>query len=164
MVSHTVCFYIFDFRRCSSALGELVSVHLLSWNSLIILMFPMIFLSPLLDVKKMSMWTVSFLIQLGHKSFTYTIFLLTQDQSCFEFRVSRHVSCLGSCWSTILWGFPFTCDFMRFSFCSAMDGVNTNEKEKTCKNLPYITLSNRRRVLKLKVDHISLSYKFWLVN
>ena len=135
MISHTVCFIFFHFRRCSSALDEMVSIHLLSWRGLFILVGCMIFLSPFLDVKRMSMSTISFLLQLVHKYFTYTMFLLTQDQSCFEFRVSRHVSCVGSCWSTLLCGFPLTCDSMRFIVCSAMHVFEINEKEKTFKNL-----------------------------
>ena len=56
-------FYRYYFGRCSSELAELVPL-ILEGGILVILTDCMIFLSPFLDVTRMSMSTVSFLAQL----------------------------------------------------------------------------------------------------
>ena len=57
-------FYRYYFGRCSSGLAQLVPLPLFRGGLLGILIDCMIFLSPFLDVTKMSMSTVSFLVQL----------------------------------------------------------------------------------------------------
>ena len=57
-------FYRNYFGRCSSELAEVVPLLILEGGLLDILIDCMIFLSPFLDVTKMSMSTVSFLAQL----------------------------------------------------------------------------------------------------
>ena len=58
-------FYRYYFGRCSSELAQLVPLLFLVGVLLVILIDSMIFLSPFLDVTRMSMSTVSFLAQLG---------------------------------------------------------------------------------------------------
>ena len=59
------CFlYSYYFDRCSSELAQLVPLLFLEVGLLIILIDCMIFLSPFLDVRRMSMSTVSFLAPL----------------------------------------------------------------------------------------------------
>ena len=58
-------FYRYYFGRCSSELAQLVSFLFLEGGLLVILKDCMIFLSPFLDVTRMSMSTVSFLTQLN---------------------------------------------------------------------------------------------------
>ena len=59
-------FYRYYFGRCSSELAQLVPLFLiLKGDLLVILIDCMIFLSPFLDVTRMSMSTVSFLAQLN---------------------------------------------------------------------------------------------------
>ena len=57
-------FYRYYFGRCSSALAQLVPLLFREGGLLVILINCMIFLSPFLDVTRMSMSTVSFLSQL----------------------------------------------------------------------------------------------------
>ena len=57
-------FYRYYFGRCSSELAQLVPLSFLEGGLLIILIDCMIFLSPLLDVRRMSMSSLSFLTQL----------------------------------------------------------------------------------------------------
>ena len=57
-------FYRCYFGRCSSKLSKLVPCHFSQGSLLLILIDCMIFLSPFLDVTRMSMSTVSFLAQL----------------------------------------------------------------------------------------------------
>ena len=57
-------FYRYYFGRCSSELAQLVPLLILEGDLLVILIDCMIFLSPFLDVTRMSMSTVSFLAQL----------------------------------------------------------------------------------------------------
>ena len=57
-------FYRYYFGRCSSELAQLVPLPYSRGNLLVILIDCMIFLSPFLDVTRMSMSTVSFLAQL----------------------------------------------------------------------------------------------------
>ena len=58
-------FYRYYFGRCSSELAELVPLLIVEGGLLVILIDCMIFLSPFLDVTRMSMSTVFFLAQLG---------------------------------------------------------------------------------------------------
>ena len=58
---------------------------------LVILRVSMIFLSPFVDVTRMSMSTVSFLAQLPIKCFP-----LTYDLSGFRSRINRHLLTVGS--------------------------------------------------------------------
>ena len=58
-------FYRYYFGRCSSELAQLVQFIFLEGGLLVILMDCMIFLSPFLDVTRISMSTVSFLAQLN---------------------------------------------------------------------------------------------------
>ena len=57
-------FYRYYFGRCSSELAQLVPLPILEGDLLVILIDCMIFLSPFLDVTRMSMSTVWFLAQL----------------------------------------------------------------------------------------------------
>ena len=57
-------FYRYYFRRCSSELAQLVPLPYSCGRSLVILKDCMVFLSPFLDVTRMSMSTVFFLTQL----------------------------------------------------------------------------------------------------
>ena len=57
-------FYRYYFGRCSWKLAQLVPLSFFKGGLLVILTDCLIFLSPLLDVTRMSMSTVSFLIQL----------------------------------------------------------------------------------------------------
>ena len=57
-------FYRYYFGRCSSELAQLVPLFFLEGSLLVILIDCLIFLSPFLDVTRMSMLTVSFLAQL----------------------------------------------------------------------------------------------------
>ena len=57
-------FYRYYFGRCSSELAQLVPLLFLEGGLFVILIDCMIFLSPFLDVKRMSISTVSFLAQL----------------------------------------------------------------------------------------------------
>ena len=57
--------YRYYFGRCSSELAQLVPLPFLEGGLLVILMDYMIFLSPFLDVTRMSMPTVSFLAQVN---------------------------------------------------------------------------------------------------
>ena len=57
-------FYRYYFGRCSSELAQLVPFLILEGDLLVFLIDCMIFLSPFLDVTRMSMSTVSFLAQL----------------------------------------------------------------------------------------------------
>ena len=57
-------FYRYYFGRCSSELAQLVPLLFLEGGLLVILKDCMIFLSPFLDVTRMSMSTVSFVAQL----------------------------------------------------------------------------------------------------
>ena len=54
-------FYRYYFGRCSSELAQLVPLPFLEGGLLVILIDCMIFVSPFLDVTRMSMSTVSFL-------------------------------------------------------------------------------------------------------
>ena len=54
-------FYRYDFGRCLSELAQMVPFLILEGGLLIILIDCMIFLSPFLDVRSISMSTVSFL-------------------------------------------------------------------------------------------------------
>ena len=58
-------FYRYYFGRCSSELAEMVPLPFFRERSVVILKDCMIFLSPFLDVTRMSMSTVSFLAQLN---------------------------------------------------------------------------------------------------
>ena len=58
-------FYRYYFGRCSSELAQLVPLPFLEGGLLVILIDCMIFLSPFLDVTRVSMSTVSFLAQLN---------------------------------------------------------------------------------------------------
>ena len=60
-------FYGYYFGRCSSELAQLVPLPYSRGGLLIILIDCMIFLSPLLDVTRMTMSTVSFLVQLDSR-------------------------------------------------------------------------------------------------
>ena len=62
-VSGLSLFYRYYFGRCSSELAELVPL-ILKGGLLVILIDCMLFLSPFLDITRMSMSTVSFLAQL----------------------------------------------------------------------------------------------------
>ena len=83
-----------------------VDVHLkwLNWfhflilvgGLLVILIDCMIFLSPFLDVTRMSMSTVSFLTQLDWNSFPIECFPLTYDLSGFKSRINRYLLTVGS--------------------------------------------------------------------
>ena len=66
-VASLILFYRYYFGRCSSELNWLNWFHflILKGGLLVILIDCMIFLSPFLDVTRMSMSTVSFLAQLG---------------------------------------------------------------------------------------------------
>ena len=57
-------FYRYYFGKCSSELAQLVPLPFFEEGLLVILIDGMIFLSPFLDVTRMSMSTVSFLAQL----------------------------------------------------------------------------------------------------
>ena len=63
----------------------------LKGNLLVILIDCMIFLSPFLDVAKISMSTVSFLAQLDWNSLPIECFPLTYDLHDFKSRINRHV-------------------------------------------------------------------------
>ena len=60
-------FYRYYFGRCSSELAEMVPLPYSRGSLLVILIDYMIFLSPFLDVTRMSMSTVSFLAQLDSR-------------------------------------------------------------------------------------------------
>ena len=64
-VSSLSLFYRYYFGRCSSELAQLVPLPFSRGGLLVILIDCMIFLSPFLDVTRMSMSTVSFLAQLN---------------------------------------------------------------------------------------------------
>ena len=58
-------FYRYYFGRCSSELAQLVPLPFFEVGLLVILIDCMIFLSPFLDITRMSMSTVSFLARLN---------------------------------------------------------------------------------------------------
>ena len=60
-------FYRYYFGRCSSELAQLVPLPFSEGGLLVILIDCMIFLSPFIDVTRMSMLTVSFLAELGSR-------------------------------------------------------------------------------------------------
>ena len=62
----------------------------------VILIDCMIFLSPFLDVTRMSMSTVSFLAQLDSGILSIECFPLTYDLSGFKSRINRHLLTVGS--------------------------------------------------------------------
>ena len=64
-VANLSLFYMYYFGRCSSELAQLFPLPFLEGGLLVILKDCMIFLSPFLDVTRMSMSTVSFLAQLN---------------------------------------------------------------------------------------------------
>ena len=64
-VANLSLFYRYYFGRCSSELAQLVPLPFFEVGLFFILIDCMIFLSPFLDVTRMSMSTVSFLAQLG---------------------------------------------------------------------------------------------------
>ena len=73
---YTSLFYRYYFRRCLFELAGLVPLAFSRGVLLVILIDCMIFLSPRVDVTKMSMSTVSFLAQLDLEFSTYGIFSL----------------------------------------------------------------------------------------
>ena len=63
---------------------------------LVILIDCMIFLSPFLDVTRMSMSTVSFLAQLGPEMLSIECFPLTYNLNGLKSRFNRHLLTVGS--------------------------------------------------------------------
>ena len=77
--------YRYYFGRCSSELAQLVQLPYSQWT---------MFLSPFLDVTKMSMSAVSWLTQLVNfwNSLPVECFPLTDDYSGFKSTINRHLS------------------------------------------------------------------------
>ena len=86
------------FGRCSLELAQLVPLAFFEEGLLVILIDSMIFLSPFLDVTRMSMSTVSFLAQLDSlwNSVPIECFPLTFYLSDFKSRTNRHLLTLDS--------------------------------------------------------------------
>ena len=87
-------FYRYYFGRCSLELAQLVPLSFSRGGLLIILMDSMIFLSPFLNVTRVSMSTVSFLAQLD--SLPKECCPSTYDLSGFKSRINRHLLTVGS--------------------------------------------------------------------
>ena len=88
-------FYRCYFGRCSSKLAQLAQLFFLEVCPLIILIDCMIFLSPFLDVTRMSMSTVFVLAQLWN-SLPLKCFPLTYDSSGFKSEINRQLLTVGS--------------------------------------------------------------------
>ena len=82
-------FYRYYFGRCFSELAQLDLLPFSRGRSTR-------FLSPFLDVTRMSLSTVSFLAQLDSGILSIECFPLTYDLSGFTSRINRHLSTLGS--------------------------------------------------------------------
>ena len=65
----------------------------------------MIFLSPFLDVTKMSMSTVSFLAQLDSEFSAYRMLFLTYDLNGFKSRINKHLLTVGTFYRDFLYAF-----------------------------------------------------------
>ena len=70
----------------------------------------MIFLSPFLDVTRMSITTVSFLAQLDFSAYI-ECFPLTYDLNNFQSRINRHLLSVGSFERDFLYALIFLCFF-----------------------------------------------------
>ena len=90
-------FYRYYFGRCSLELAQLVSLPFSCGGLLITLIYCMIFLSPFLNVTRMSLSTVFFPRAARLWNFlTIECFPLTHDLSGFKSRINRHVLNVGS--------------------------------------------------------------------
>ena len=89
-------FYRYYFGRCSSELAQLVPLPF-SWGRSTRYSDRLHdFLSPFLDVTRMSMSTVSFLAQLDWNSVPIEWFPLIYDLNGFKSRINRHLLTVGS--------------------------------------------------------------------
>ena len=71
-------------------------LYFLVGGLLVIVIDCMIFLSPFIDVTRMSMSTISFLAQLDSVSLSIECFPLTNDLSGFKSTINRHLLTVGS--------------------------------------------------------------------
>ena len=81
---------------CSSELAQLVPIPYFLGNSIYYSDRSHDFLSPVLDVRKLSMSTVSFLAQLESGILSTECFLLTYDLNGLKSRINRHLLTVGS--------------------------------------------------------------------
>ena len=91
---------------------------------LVILIDYTIFLSPFLDVTRMSMSMVSFLPQLEWNSLPIDCFFLTYDLSGFNSKINRHLLTVGSFYANFLDAVIFLCFFSCNSKLSQVNFIS----------------------------------------
>ena len=112
--------------------------YIFKGDLLIILIECMIFLSPFLDVTRMSKSTVSFLAQLDSKSsLPIECFPLTHDYSGFTSRINRHLFNCRFFLNIPCMLCPFSASFSCNSMSRrALHGLNPNQKKKRKRKEP----------------------------
>ena len=101
-------FYRYYFGRCSSELAQLVPLLYSQGRATRYSDRLHVFLSPLIDVKRISMSTRSFLAQLDSGILCqWNCFSLTYDLDGFKSRINRHLLTVGSFEKDFLYGLIF---------------------------------------------------------